>query len=45
MTKKERTGELTRLMEMTPPTWLTKEKYQTFLDERDTLESQFVMGD
>lgn len=45
MTKKERTAELTRLMEMTPPTWLTKEKYQKFLDERDTLEAQFVMGD
>jgi hypothetical protein len=45
MTKKQRTVELTRLMEMTPPTWLTNEKYQKFLDERDTLESQFVMGD
>ena len=45
MSKKERTAKLTRLMEMTPPTWLTKEKYKKFLDERDTLESQFVMGD
>ena len=45
MGKKQRTAELTRLMEMTPPTWLTKEKYQKFLDDRDTLESQFVMGD
>lgn len=41
MNKQERKAELARLMEMTPPTWLTKEKYQKFLDDRDTLKSKF----
>ena len=41
MTKKERDEQLTRLMEMTPPTWLTTEKYQSFLDSRDTLKNEF----
>lgn len=41
MTKKEREEKLTRLMEMTPPSWLTHEKYQSFLDKRDTLKKEF----
>ena len=36
MNKKQKTAELIRLMEMTPPSWLTKETYQEFLDKRDT---------
>ena len=41
MTKQERANELTRLMEMTPPMWLTPEKYQLFLQNRDTLKEKF----
>ena len=41
MTKEERNGQLTRLMEMTPPIWLTPQKYESFLDNRDTLKNEF----
>lgn len=41
MTKQERTNKLTSLMEMTPPNWLTAEKYQLFLENRNTLKEKF----
>lgn len=44
MNKKQKTAELTRLMEMTPPSWLTKETYQEFLDNRDTWQREFSMA-
>lgn len=44
MNKKQKTAELTRLMEMTPPSWLTKETYQEFLDSRDTWQREFSMA-
>lgn len=44
MNKKQKTAELTRLMEMAPPSWLTKETYQEFLDNRDTWQREFSMA-
>lgn len=44
MNKKQKTAELIRLMEMTPPSWLTKETYQEFLDNRDTWQREFSMA-
>jgi len=41
MTKQQKNEQLTRLMEMTPPVWLTPEKYKFFLDNRDTLKQKF----
>ena len=39
----QRKADLTRLMEMTPPTWLTKEIYEEFLDKRETWQNEFSM--
>lgn len=44
MNNKQRKAELTRLMEMAPPTWLTKEIYQEFLDNRDTWQKEFSIA-
>ena len=41
MKKEERNEQLARLMEMTPPVWLTPQKYESFLDNRDTLKNEF----
>jgi hypothetical protein len=41
MTNSERKTALSSLIEMKAPNWLTKEKYQTFLSERDTLKLNF----
>lgn len=41
MKKEERNEQLARLMEMTPPIWLTEQKYKSFLDNRDTLKNEF----
>lgn len=41
MTKQERVKNLTSLMEMESSQWLTNEKYQLFLDNRDTLKQKF----
>lgn len=41
MTNSERKERLSRLIEMTAPSWLTKEKYEIFLRERETLKLSF----
>lgn len=40
----QRKADLTRLMEMTPPTWLTKEIYEEFLDKRETWQNEFSIA-
>jgi hypothetical protein len=44
MNKKQKIAELNRLMQMTPPSWLTKEIYEEFLNNRDTWQKQFQMS-
>ena len=44
MNKKQKTAELSRLMEMIPPSWLTNETYEEFLDNRDTWQREFSMA-
>jgi len=41
MTSSEKKARLTRLIQMTAPSWLTKEKYENFLRERETLKRNF----
>jgi hypothetical protein len=41
MTNSEKKQRLSRLIEMTAPSWLTKEKYEIFLRERETLKQNF----
>jgi hypothetical protein len=41
MTKKERVDNLSKIIEMRPPSWLTKDVYQDYQEKRQTLKNQF----